>query len=111
MDTFKRLPREPGCNLSFTKLGVAAWMGGQVTARAGPSICSDTMRRGAPEGPPALSGPVASRLQAGMGNKQTVFSHEQLEEYQVGARAGSWQPGISSEPFCGIRLSVWGWSA
>lgn len=30
-----------------------------------------------------------------MGNKQTVFSHEQLEEYQVGMRGGSCQAGTA----------------
>jgi hypothetical protein len=30
-----------------------------------------------------------------MGNKQTVFSHEQLEEYQVGVCSGSCQAGTA----------------
>lgn len=106
VDTFKRLPR--GCNLSSTKLGVTNWTGWAGDSQ-GRNVCLDMMCLGAPEGATCNFSSSGFKAEVcSMGNKQTVFSHEQLEEYQVGVRGGSCQaaqlglgyrqPRVSSEP-------------
>lgn len=88
MDILRLLPRELGCNLSLTQAGGDV-EGGQVTTRAGrfaQTLVHSSLPTGvAPRSLGALG--ACSRVLAvvfTMGNKQTVFTHEQLEAYQVG---------------------------